>query len=100
MAWLQVRNGSWRVLFRYAGKPHTLWVGEVEEKEAQAVADKVDYWLMRLKQELVALPPGCDVVTFVQHDGRPPEKAAEARDLTLAGLRDAFLPTRCGSACT
>ena len=42
MAWLQVRNGSWRVLFRYAGKPHTLWVGEVEEKEAQAVADKVD----------------------------------------------------------
>jgi hypothetical protein len=50
VAWVQARNGSWRVLFRYAGKQHTFWLGEVTDKEANAVADKVDYWLMRLKQ--------------------------------------------------
>lgn len=95
MAWVQARNGSYRVLFRYAGKPHSLWLGEVKPKEAQAVADKVEYWLMRLKQGLVRLPPGCDVATFVSHDGRPPEAAAHADAaagvLTLAGLRDAYL---------
>lgn len=96
MAWVQARNGSWRVLFRYAGKQHTFWIGEVSEKEAAAVADKVDYWLMRLKQELVTLPAGCDVVTFVQNDGRPPEHPVEVRDFTLAGLRDAYLGSQEG----
>lgn len=68
MAWLQCRNGSWRILFRYKGEQHTFWLDEVEEHEARAVGAKVDYWLMRLKQRLVDLPPGCSVVSFVQHD--------------------------------
>lgn len=95
MAWVQSRNGSYRVLFRYQGKPHAFWLGEVKEQEASTVAAKVDYWLMRLKQNLVQLPPGCDVVTFVQHDGKPPEHsaaaAAERKILTLEELRDAYL---------
>src|SRR5262245_27789720 len=94
MAWLQSRNGSWRVMFRHQGNQHTFWVGEVAEAEAHAIAAKVDYWLMRLKQKLVSLPPGCDVVTFVQYDGKPPEHAAilaaERKELTLEGLRDAY----------
>src|SRR5579864_113301 len=76
MAGLQSRNGSWRVIFWYRKKQYSFWVGEVEEHEAKAVAAKVDYWLMRLKQNLVHMPPGCDIVTFVQHDGKPPEHAA------------------------
>jgi hypothetical protein len=94
MAWLQCRNGSWRVLFRYRKQQHTFWLGEVGESEARAVGAKVDYWLMRLKQNLVSLPPGCDVVSFVQHDGKPPEHAAataaERKELTLADLREAY----------
>jgi integrase len=95
MAWLQCRNGSYRVLFRYGGEQHTLFVGEVKEKEAEAVCSKVDYWLMRLKQKLVHLPAGCDIITFVEHDGKPPEHtaavAAERRELTLGELREAYL---------
>src|SRR5215831_945130 len=71
---LQCRNGSWRVICRYAGKQHTIWVGEVDESEARAVNARVDYWLMRLKQKLVTLPPGCDIRRFLQHDGKPPEQ--------------------------
>jgi integrase len=95
MASLQSRNGSWRVLFRHRGQQHTFWLGSVEEQEARATAAKVDYWLMRLKQNLVHLPPRCDVVTFVKHDGRPPEHAiSETKGLTLGELRDKYLPSQ------
>ena len=98
MAWIECRKGSWRVLFRYAGKKHTFLVGEVKEREAQVVCAKADYWLMRLKQKLVHLPAGCDIVTFVEHDGKPPEHAAtvavERNELTLGGLRQAYFACR------
>jgi integrase len=95
MAWLQERNGSWRILFRYGGQQHTFFLGEIKEREATAVCANVDYLLMRLKQKLVRLPAGCDIVTFVQHDGHPPEQAAadavERQELTLGELRQAYL---------
>jgi integrase len=95
MAWIQCRQGSWRFLFRYGGRQHTFLLGEVKEREAETVCAKVDYWLMRLKQKLVHLPAGCDIVTFVQHDGHPPEQAAavavERQELTLEQLRQAYL---------
>src|SRR3954449_2444314 len=98
MAWLQQRNGSWRVLFRYGGQQHTFLLGEVKEGEAETVCAKVDYWLMRLKQKLVHLPAGGDSVTFVQHDANPPEPAAavadERRELTLAELRQAYFDSQ------
>ena len=49
---LQLRNGSWRILFNYKGKQLTFTVGEVEEIEARAVKGKVEYLLLRLKQRL------------------------------------------------
>jgi len=92
MAGMQCRNGSWRVFFRYMGHQYTLPLGEVRQDEVDAVAAKVDYWLMRLKQQLVTLPPHCDIVTFIQHDGRPPKLAAALnQELTLANLRDSYL---------
>jgi integrase len=78
-------------MFRYKGAQHTFWLGEVEEHEARATAAKVDYWVMRLKQHLVHLPSGCDVVAFVQHDGKPPDHPPPAKpELTLADLREAY----------
>jgi integrase len=92
MAGLQSRNGSWRVIFWYKGKQHTFWLGQVEEHEARAVSAKVDYWLMRLKQNLVNLPPGCDIVTFVQHDGKPPDHPIpQEKDFTLSDLREVYV---------
>jgi integrase len=101
VAGLQSRNGSWRVIFWYAGKQHSLWVGEVGEDEARTVAATVDYWLMRLKQKLVNLPPGCDIVTFIQNEGKPPEQvvidAVKRKELTLEALREAYFEAHEGT---
>ena len=69
MASLQERNGSYRVLFSHHGKLHTFTIGKVEKDEAEHKARQVDYLLMRLKQRLIVLPEGTDIVTFVEHDG-------------------------------
>ena len=81
MAWFQERNGSFRILFRHAGKQHSFPLGEVKEKEAKTTLGQVEYLLMRLEQSLVHLPAGCDVVTFVRHGGNPPEHSAARTSL-------------------
>src|SRR3954469_13696407 len=95
MASLQKRNGVWNCIFRFRGKRHWMNLGEVARNEAETVAAKVDYFLLRLKQRLLEIPPGCDVVTFIQFDGKPPsaETIQEERkaNLTLSELRDRYL---------
>jgi integrase len=98
MAALQDRNGSFRILFRYNGKQHTFTVGAVSPDEAAAKARQVDYLLMRLKQRLLVLPAGTDIVTFVEHDGKPPDlgptlPAAPRQAVTLGHLKDQYLTT-------
>ena len=92
MASLQERTGTYRVIFRFHGKQHFVMIGKVSPQEAEAKAAQVDYLLMRLKQGLIELPPGVDIVEFVQHDGKPPAPAtpvsASRKTLTLATLRD------------
>jgi hypothetical protein len=70
MAAVQKRNGSYRVIFRYRGKQHAFTMGEVSEQEAATKASQVNYLLMRLRQRLLVLPPGVDIVSFVEHDGK------------------------------
>jgi integrase len=95
MAGLQERNGSYRAIFRFQGKQHSLWIGEVKEREAETISGRIDYWLMRFKQNLVELPPGCDIIIFLQHDGKPPEHVTKGcKDLTLAILRDSYLASQ------
>jgi hypothetical protein len=92
MAALQERAESWRILFRYKNKQYAFTIGEVSELEAVAVKGKVEYLLMRLKQHLLDLPAGCDIVTFVQYDGKPPGNPPPlpGKLLTLARLRDDY----------
>ncbi len=71
MAWTQERAGSFRILFRFQGKQYAFTLGRVPQAEAEAKAAHVNYLLMRLKQRLVELPPGADVVSFVEQDGKP-----------------------------
>ena len=97
MAGLEERGGSYRVHFRHHGKQRTLTIGKVSKEEAEAKAAQVDYLLMRLKQRLIEMPPGIDVVEFVEHDGKPPSAAtgltAEMRGMTLIDFRDRYLST-------
>jgi hypothetical protein len=84
---LEPRNGStsatkrsiW-VIFRYHGKQHTLHLGSVPKTEAPAKSAQVDNLLMRLKQGLIEVSAGTDIVDFVEHDGKTPLTPA----LTLA----------------
>ncbi len=94
MAALQERNASYRVLFNYRGKQQGFTLGRVTEAEARAKADQVNYLLMRLKQGLLQMPPGVDVVEFFRHDGAPPARPAPSRsEPTLAHLRNRYLET-------
>ena len=102
MASLQRRNDTWNCIFRFQGKRHWMNLGQVEPAEARAVTAKVDYFLLRLKQRLLELPPGCDIVTFIESDGKPPsaEKVQqEERDtLTLTDIRDRYLKVHGGGS--
>ena len=98
MASLQERNGSYRVLFCYHGKLHSFTLGKVRPDEAENKARQVDYLLMRLKQRLIVLPEGTDIVTFVAHDGRPVDlgptlPTAPRQVVTLGHLQDRYLAT-------
>jgi hypothetical protein len=98
MASLQERNGSYRVFFCHHGKLHSFTIGKVARDEAEAKARQVDYLLMRLKQRLLVLPDGTDVVTFLQHDGKPPAAGSTVADspreaVTLGRLKDRYLVT-------
>ena len=98
MASLQKRNGSYRILICYHGKLHSFTVGRVEKDEAENKARQVEYLLMRLKQRLVALPEGTDIVTFIEHAGKPPDIGptvpnAPRQAVTLAHLDKRYVAT-------
>ena len=52
---------------------------------------------MRLKQRLIELPPGLDIVAFLHLDGKAPADVqkvqADSRQLTLDNFRDRYLST-------
>jgi integrase len=96
MATLQKKGNGWYCQFLYHGKRHTFTVGRVSKAEARSKANQVGYLLMRLKQRLADLPPGVDIVEFVQRDGNPiasPTAPAQNGELTLAKFRDRYLAT-------
>jgi integrase len=98
MASLQERNGSYRILFCHHGKLHSFTIGKVSPDEAANKARQVEYLLMRLKQRLLTLPEGTGIVTFVEHDGKPPDVGptlpeAPRQAVTLGTLRERYLDT-------
>jgi integrase len=95
MASIQKKGDAWYCQFLYRRQRHTFAVGEVDEGEARAVAAKVGYLLMRLKQNLLDVPPGCDIVTFVRFDGKPPmdKPHLTSKEHIFEEVRDQFLKT-------
>ncbi len=96
MASLQKRNGSYRILFFHQGKLQSFTLGKVIRAEAERKAAQVDYLLMRLKQRLVQMPDGIDIVTFVEQDGSPVTNAGtpiSRAAITLAEARDRYIET-------
>jgi hypothetical protein len=85
-------------MFSHHGKLHTFTIGKVKRNEAENKARQVDYLLMRLKQRLIVMPDGTDIVTFIEHDGKPPAIGPTLADaprqtVTLGYLKDRYLTT-------
>jgi integrase len=95
VASLQHRSGSWRVIFRYRGLQHFVTIGEVDETEALGVKARYEYLLRLLKQRLLTLPSGMDIVTFLRHDAKPPDATPQSGqpEITFARVRDGYLKT-------
>jgi integrase len=97
VASIQKKSESWYCQFVYRKQRYTFIVGKVDEIEARAVKGKVEYLLMRLKQNLLTLPPGCDILTFVIHDGKPPGiPSLPQKELTLSELHGAYVRSQQG----
>lgn len=92
MASIQQKGTGWYCQFLYHGRRHTFPIGKVSEKEATSKASQVDYLLLRLKQRLIAIPPGTSIVDFVQYDGKTEQIPPPAKT-TLGQLRDKYTTT-------
>lgn len=94
MASLQKKGDSWHCQFRFKNQRRTWVIGPVEEIEARAIKAKVEYLLMRIKQHLIDLPAGMDIVTFIQYDGKPPEYVTiRQEEYTFGQMREAWIRT-------
>ena len=84
--------------FYCSGKRHCFSLGKVDEGEANAKIAQVDYMLLRLRQGLMKLPVGMDIVTFLEFDGKPPDEIPITKDdVTLGFLREDYLKAHRGS---
>ena len=71
--------------FVYHEKRHTFTIGKFKPDEAEAKANQADCLLMRIGQGLLTVPPGTDIVLFLQHDGKPPQLQS-GTDATETGV--------------
>jgi integrase len=95
VASLQKKGDSWHCQFMYKRQHRTLVLGKVDEAEAHATRGKVEYLLLRLRQNLIDLPPGMDVVDFLACDGKPPDhhRPPVPKETTFGELRDTYVKT-------
>jgi integrase len=93
MASLQLRGESYSCIFMYHGKRQWLTLGKLSEADAIAARTRIEHLLRLIKQRLLELPPGIDIVSFMENDGKKPPQDApvEKEELTLGALRDQYL---------
>ena len=93
MSSLQKKGDGWYCQFMFQRQRHTYTLGKVEDNEARVTAARIDYLLMRIKQKLLDVPIGVDILTFLAHDGKPPTIAGKTEQVstTFAELRRRYL---------
>lgn len=98
MAWLESRNGSWRIVFRYKEGRYAFTVGEISPADAAVHKASTEELLRLLKRNLITIPSGCSIEDFMLHRGKPPEHLEstpdQKKDLTLAGLQDTYFSSQ------
>jgi hypothetical protein len=85
MAGLQERNGSYRVIFRHEGKQRSVTLGKISSEEAESRVGAIDLLRLRIRQQLVKVPPGVTIEEFLLSDGRAQSPAAAPEDVLSDG---------------
>jgi hypothetical protein len=92
VASLELRNKTFRVVFMFRGRKYGYSLDTCDRDTAEGLRGGVEKTLMRVEQNLLPFPEGADVVEFVKHDGKLPEKKPSApAPITLAQLREKYL---------
>jgi integrase len=68
MAWLERRNGAYRIVFRLTGARHQLLLGEVELADAKAALHQLEANLHALRRGRITCPEGHDLGAFLVTD--------------------------------
>lgn len=90
MASLENRNGSYRVVFRYAGRRFSSSLGTTRSTEARACVARLDDNLRRVELGLIAVPSGADIAAFLLSDGRISNRLSIPAVQTLDELFDCY----------
>ena len=92
MAWLyqDPLSGNFKVCFRFRGRPYKKSLKTKDRGDAEVILGGVERTLLRLEQNLLELPAGADVLTFVLSDGKQAEKPSLPQVLTLQDLIDRY----------
>lgn len=94
MASLQKKGDAFYCQFCYLGKRHTVTVGKVSEREAEAFAGATDQILLRIKQKLITLPPGVGIDEFVLMGGKTPEQPVPTVEaISFSAFKQKYLET-------
>lgn len=90
MASLENRNGSYRVVFRFAGRRYSRSLDTTRLTEARAALARLEDNLRRLALGLCSLPDGADLPLFLLSDGRLVAKPSPAAIQTLRELIECY----------
>jgi hypothetical protein len=91
MATLERKGENWYCQFMFRRQRFNFSIGKVTEREAQHVLSRADYILMRIRQNLITVPSGVNIVDFIQNDGKPPQaQVAKKGDLTFTEFRESY----------
>ena len=99
MAFLEERNGRFRVAFRHQGKLHRVALGSAGRVEAEGNLARVEEGLRLLAHGRLEVPDGADLGLFLLTDGKVSSRApkalpAAAPAATLGRLRDLYLESQ------
>jgi len=91
MATVEQRSNRFRLIFYFQGKRYAASLKTTDRDEADDIAGSVDRTLSLMQQNVLALPEGSDLVTFVLSGGRLEDRPKPPPIRTLAELKDGYL---------
>ena len=95
MAWLEVKNCTFRIGFRFSGRKHYFQLNTADRKEAEATFGRFESNFRLIEQGVIEPPPQeADLGTYIISGGKladRPSTSVRVKPRTLADLFDSYL---------